>query len=115
MYIVDMTKRIYKIILLSVSAILIIMVIALIISADDTKVWADSPLNPSVFGAGVSVTAIGLAFLFSIFPRKNKQTGMRTVAPRQTRFRTTDSTRNNIIIKTKDIINRHFGVFWIIF
>lgn len=35
-----------------------------------TDLWGNNPpYNPSVFGAGISITAIGLAFLFAVRPR----------------------------------------------
>jgi len=55
-------------ILLVISIIIFVVGILFIILAYYPACWINPPYNVSVFGAGVSVIAVGLAFLFALCP-----------------------------------------------
>ena len=57
-----------------VSMLLLAMGITLIFLANNMSLWHDPPWEPSVFGAGVSVTAIGMMLLTIFWSRSTKDT-----------------------------------------
>jgi len=48
--------------------------ITLIFLSQVESLWTNPPWNPSVFGAGVSVSALGMAFLIAFWPRVSPKT-----------------------------------------
>lgn len=61
-------SQINRYILLIVAIIVISIGMLFIILAYDLNLWANPPYNVSAFGAGVSVMAVGLAFLLALYP-----------------------------------------------
>ena len=66
-------RKINKYILLIVPIIVLSIGFMFISLAYLENLWEDPPFVPSVFGAGVSIIAIGLALVFAFYPLINKQ------------------------------------------
>ena len=69
-----MRKNVSLFLLGGVTIALLVIGSWLVLDAHNTAKWATNPpLDPSVFGAGVSVTAVGLAFLFALTAGRKKE------------------------------------------
>ena len=66
-------RQSYKFILRAVSIIMLATGITLIFLSQNIQLWENPPWNPSVFGAGVSITALGMALLLAFWQRNRAQ------------------------------------------
>ena len=68
-----MKNEISRYILLGVTIIIISLGISVIMLSYNKPLWENLSYNLTAFGVGVSMTALGLAFLFAFYPRSNKE------------------------------------------
>lgn len=68
-------KRVLRGVLRTIPFALLVIGAIFIFLSYRMDLWNNVAFNPSVFGAGVSVMAIGIAFLFAVYPRRVNHEG----------------------------------------
>jgi hypothetical protein len=97
-------RQSYSFIMRLVPIIVLAIGFTLIFLSEHVSLWANPPWEPSVFGAGVSVTALGIAFLFAFWPRHiTQQTSARVRNPRLRR------TGNSKLARIRNSVNEIIG------